>query len=221
MDTYPARRNDPVTDSLLGAFLVQAPPETDATTDAKWIASLQPKAAGPTELITRIREALTTPAAGDLAGSIALGLAFCLTDALAAEPHTARPDRLPLSRARLEASARADSSVAEFLQHVLESWVLAQHSYWSVGRGLADARARGRILLRLKIILDEGGWAHTPGVSRGNPRQLRTGCKRRSRLRLSAVCSRNSLQRRCEAPASPRRSPQQRESLRGRWMRRK
>jgi hypothetical protein len=50
--------------------------------------------------------------------------------------------------------------------HVLESRVLAQHSYWSVGRGLADARARGRILLRLKIILDEGGWAHARRVAR-------------------------------------------------------
>jgi hypothetical protein len=156
-------------DSLVGTFLTQAPPQNGVTTAAQWSASLQPQAAGPTELITRIRQALAAAAARDLAGSIATGLAFCLTDGLVAEPNTVRADRLPLSRARLEASARANAPLSEFLRHVLESWVLAQHSYWSVGRGLADARARGRILLRLKIILDEGGWTLTPGVSRGNP----------------------------------------------------
>ena len=51
---------------------------------------------------------------------------------------------------------------------MLESWVLAQHAYWSVGRGLADARARGKVLLRLRIILDEGGWTLTPGAPRGS-----------------------------------------------------
>jgi hypothetical protein len=73
-----------------------------------------------------------------------------------------------LSRAREEADARADGTVQEFVRHVLESWVLAQHAYWSVGRGLADARARGKILLRLRIILDEGGWTLTPGAPRGS-----------------------------------------------------
>jgi hypothetical protein len=62
-----------------------------------------------------------------------------------------------------------DHSVQEFLRHVFESWVLAQHVYWSVGRGLADARAQIRVLLRLKVILDEGGWTLAPGATRGNP----------------------------------------------------
>jgi hypothetical protein len=155
--------------SLVREFMDQAPPQPGIATAAQWVASLSPQGGGPTELITRIREALAAPVGTELANGVAAGLGFCLTDVLAAESHTARPDRLPLSRARREANARADVTVAEFLRHVLESWVLAQHSYWSVGRGLADARARGRILLRLKIILDEGGWALTPRVSRGNP----------------------------------------------------
>jgi hypothetical protein len=54
------------------------------------------------------------------------------------------------------------------MRHVLESWVLAQHAYWSVGRGLADARAGGKTLLRLRVILDEGGWTLTP-VKLGRP----------------------------------------------------
>ena len=39
----------------------------------------------------------------------------------------------------------------------------------TLGRGLADARARGKTLLRLKIVLDEGGWVLAPGVSAGSP----------------------------------------------------
>jgi len=58
--------------------------------------------------------------------------------------------------------------MTSFIRHVLEYWVLAQHVYWSVGRGLADARARGKTLLRLKIVLEEGGWTLAPGVSRGS-----------------------------------------------------
>ena len=52
-----------------------------------------------------------------------------------------------------------------FVRHLLESWVLAQHVYWSVGRGLADARARGKTILRLKVVLEEGGWTLAPGAS--------------------------------------------------------
>ncbi len=38
------------------------------------------------------------------------------------------------------------------------------------GRGLADARNRGKTILRLRIVMDEGGWTLTPGTTRqGNP----------------------------------------------------
>jgi len=55
---------------------------------------------------------------------------------------------------RRGARQAAAGSIDEFVRHVIESWVLAQHAYWSVGRGLGDARAGGKVLLRLKIILD-------------------------------------------------------------------
>lgn len=42
--------------------------------------------------------------------------------------------------------------------HVLESWVPARDAYWSVGRGLTDARAGCKTLLRLCDILHENGW---------------------------------------------------------------
>jgi hypothetical protein len=94
-----------------------------------------------------------------------------LTEVPQEESHTEQHERLPLSRARKETAARASAPVEEFVRHMLEAWVLAQHAYWSVGRGLADARARGKMLLRLRIILDEGGWTLTPGAPIGTPPQ--------------------------------------------------
>lgn len=156
---------------LVKKYLDQIPRPAHITTAGAWIESLSAPAAGPTELITRIQHALDDPTGGDLANSIATGLAFCLSEASQAESLAERTDRLPLLRARLEAASRAGDSIEEFLRHVFESWVLAQHAHWSVGRGLADARAHGKTLLRLKIILDEGGWTLTPGASRGSPPQ--------------------------------------------------
>jgi hypothetical protein len=156
-------------DWLVNAFLDQATPSPGTPTAQGWLASLSPSGAGPTELITAISQSFDAPGGGAVARAIATGLAFCLTGSAQDEAHAERNDRLPLSRARQEADARLHGPVPDFIRHVLESWVLAQHTYWSVGRGLADARARGRILLRLRVILDEGGWTITPGASRGNP----------------------------------------------------
>jgi hypothetical protein len=105
----------------------------------------------------------------DLAPSIAAALAFCLSEASGEYNRHERQDRLPLFRAWREAEVRKHGPVEEFLRHVFESWILAQHVYWSVGRGLADARARGKTLLRLRVVLEEGGWTLSPGASRGNP----------------------------------------------------
>jgi hypothetical protein len=113
----------------------------------------------------RIQQALGTATHADLPDSIARGLAFCLIEPTAARLQ--QPARLPLRRAQAESAARSNASVPEFTRHVLESWVLAQHAYWAVGRGLADARSGGGMLLRLRIILDEGGWTLAPGASAG------------------------------------------------------
>ena len=101
--------------------------------------------------------------------------------------HTSHPDRLPLARARREAEARESVPPRDFLRHVLESWVLAQHVYWSVGRGLADARAQGKTLLRLKVVLDEGGWEAAPGISAGAP-PVPTPDRLQTMVSLAAEC---------------------------------
>lgn len=76
-----------------------------------------------------------------------------------------RDDRLPLARAAKEANNFRGQKPAAFIAHVLESWVFGQHVYWSVGRGLADARGRGKTILRLKVTLEESGWTLAPGAN--------------------------------------------------------
>ena len=154
-------------DSLVNEFLDRVPRPLGVVNAGAWIRSLTSPLDGPTELMKRIEEALDDPEVGDLPHSIARGLAFSLTEET--PDLRQQPERLPLWRVQEEARARSDSPVRDFVRHVLESWVLAQHTYWSVGRGLADAHARGRMLLRLRVILDEGGWTVTPGSRVGVP----------------------------------------------------
>ncbi len=153
------------TDALVEAFLQQVPSELPA---AVWLTSLRSADAGPIELMTRIQNACKEGQRADLPLSIAAGLACCLAESPGQSTRPQLVERLPLARARAEFEARADAPVSDFVRHVIESWVLAQHAYWSVGRGLADARAGSqRTLLRLKVALDEGGWTPTRGARLG------------------------------------------------------
>jgi hypothetical protein len=155
------------TEALVGSFLDQVAGTRRYGTAHAWLAALRPQNTGPTELMAEISAALEG-AVDDLPKAVMRGLAFCLAEVPRKENAFERPDRLPLLRARREAQARENTSPADFVRHVVESCVLAQHVYWSVARGLADARAQGKTLLRLKVVLDEGGWALAPGVSAGS-----------------------------------------------------
>ncbi len=143
---------------------------------------------GPTELMKEIEEAIAIPFSPDLPQTIIRAIAFCLAETPKQENHFERPDRLPLIRARREAIAREKGATKDFVRHVFESWVLAQHVYWSVGRGLADARAQGKTLLRLKVVLDEGAglWLRAYPVDRVHCLH-RTGCRPSSALRRNAA----------------------------------
>jgi hypothetical protein len=118
--------------------------------------------------MAQISKAMEDESQTELASAIADGLAFCIAEAPERGQIFERPDRLPLFRARRGAEAWANPTKS-FVRHVVETWVLAQHVYWSVGRGLADARARGKTILRLKVVLEEGGWTLAPAVSRARP----------------------------------------------------
>lgn len=123
-------------------------------------------AQNPVALMRRIETALRNDYGDDLATALAESLAFCLAEPSAQSPGY-QDARLPLSRASREAQAWSGASGPAFLTHVLESWVLAQHVYWAVGRSLGEARGNGSKILRLRVMLDEGGWTQAPGVKLG------------------------------------------------------
>ena len=172
-------------DWLVNAFLRGIPRPRNALNAGEWIRSLISPLDGPTELMKRIEGTLYTPGLDHLPRSIAQGLAFSLSEKT--PDLKQQPERLPLRRAQREATAHSRSPVRDFVRHVLESWVFAQHSYWAVGRGLADARTGGRMLLRLRIILDEGGWTLTPGSQTGLPPRP-TADRLRTALSLAHDC---------------------------------
>jgi hypothetical protein len=176
------------TEILVNAFLAQATLRPVDGTTAEWLEPTEVITTAPTVLMDRIEDALGEVAPSvDLASTIADGVSFCLAQPPAHEDDHERTDRLPLCRARREAAARAGTPAKDFIRHVVESWVLAQHAYWSIGRGLADARAHGKTLLRLKVVLDEGGWTNAPGVLRA-PVPIPTADRLSTALNLTREC---------------------------------
>jgi hypothetical protein len=156
------------TNSLVKAFLHQVS-RRQSRTAREWLNTAENTAIGPTGLMDQISKAFELQSQTSLARAIADGVSFTLEEAPERGQPFERSDRLPLFRARQEAEAWSSYPTRDFLRHILESWVLAQHVYWSVGRGLADARARGKTLLRLKVVLEEKGWTLAPGATLGRP----------------------------------------------------
>jgi hypothetical protein len=174
------------TEVLVKAFLDQVGrPKRGAA--RLWLEACGGPQNSPTALMDRIGHAMDDGAQSKLASAVADSLSFCIAEAPERGQAFERADRLPLSRARREAEVWGRAPTKSFVRHVLESWVLAQHVYWSVGRGLADARARGKTILRLKIVLEEGGWTLAPGVSRGRP-PVPTPDRLESALTLATEC---------------------------------
>lgn len=125
--------------------------------------------ANPVELMDQLSESLSRDSGRSLPSTIHRALAFSLAQSDYVAEAFEVFDRLPLLRAQRDFEAWRVLQPANAIAKVLENWVIAQHTYWSVGRGLADARGRGKTLLRLRIVMDEGGWTLTPGTFQGNP----------------------------------------------------
>jgi len=155
------------TGALVQEFLFES---GEAETAGHWFEAVRTDVFGPADWIERLDHCLYDDDRwAELPATIRAVFAACIAEA-PDKAGTERADRLPLARAAQEFAGWRDQPVADFLTHVLDSWVFGQHVYWSVGRGLADARARGRSILRLKVALEDEGWTMTPGASISAPR---------------------------------------------------
>ncbi|MDP3749703.1 MAG: hypothetical protein Q8Q88_21950 [Phenylobacterium sp.] len=143
----------------------------DAETTTTWLAGAAGAGQAATDLIAEIETALTSSDWSDVPSAVRRALALCLSEAPQAPEGFERLERLPLAVAARQAEGLRSRPPSEFLRHVFEVWLFGQHTFWSVGRGLSDARAAGRTLLRLRVVLEEGGWALAPNAraSRPNP----------------------------------------------------
>ncbi|WP_404338950.1 septum formation inhibitor-activating ATPase [Sphingomonas sp. MMS12-HWE2-04] len=153
------------TGSVAGAFLNELGRKKLPTTADAWILTAVPS--NPVHLLNILQAALKSRQG--LATAIVAGLRHSLAEAPDEAHEFETFDRLPSARARAEASAWRTLSPHEIMVRILETWVMAQHTYWCVTRGLNDARGRGKTILRLRIVMDEGGWTQTPGTTLGSP----------------------------------------------------
>jgi len=147
-------------DQLAAAFLRDAGIHPDAPAGDAWLGTVE--ASSPLSAASGEIEAALKPPRNGLAEAIARGLALCVGNAPVDAAACDREDRLPLRRAAAQARARAHLPARELARHAIESWALGQHVYWAVGRGLQDARGRGKRILRLKVVMEEGGWQALP-----------------------------------------------------------
>lgn len=155
------------TPALVFAFLAEAAIDGDGPA-SDWLDGTDP-ATPPSSATTAIADALRSKTREGLAAAIAQALALCIAHT-PQDPETFdREDRLPLRRAGREANARRHAQARELVRHAIETWAIAQHVYWAVGRGLEDARGGGKTILRLKLVMEEGGWTALPGRSRLTP----------------------------------------------------
>jgi hypothetical protein len=153
------------TSSVAAAFLNElGRKKLPATADAWLLTGTQ--ASNPIDLLNDLKAALKSW--DGLATAIVAGLRHSLAEAPAEAHDFETFDRLPLARARAEANGWRTLSPHDVMVRILETWIMAQHTYWCVTRGLNDARGRGKTILRLRIVMDEGGWTQTPGTTLGS-----------------------------------------------------
>jgi hypothetical protein len=169
---------------LVKELLDQAGCDPSQGTTSLWLAGRQ-TGGGPVALLEAIESSMAAGGHG-LEARIVDGIALALREPSFKSDETERNDRLPLAKARREAVLRGTLAPSEFVRHVLESWILSQHVYWSVWRGLADARAGTKSILRLKIMLESAGWTLAPDAPLRPPR--RAGDRLETILSLGTEC---------------------------------
>lgn len=134
-------------------------------TAREWLSPGDPKE-NPVALIEALEAALRAPST--LPDAIKAVIRHSLAEAPDSPRAFERRDRLPLTRAKEDAESWFDLSPQDFMVRVFEVWIVAQHTYWCVTRGLADARNGDKVILRMRIVMEENGWTLTPQTTLGN-----------------------------------------------------
>lgn len=148
--------------ALADAFLAGVS-GSDTTPAAAWLSG-DGQDDNPILFITMLNTALASKSYAAMPEAITSALMFCVREAPDKPEDFEAPDRLPLAVAAKQFRGWSEGSRRHCLINVIEKWVMAQHAYWSVNRGLGDARQGGKMLLRLRVVMDDGGWALTPGT---------------------------------------------------------
>lgn len=159
--------DEPKSTAEIASFFLK---QIDAAADqsaSSFVAGLVEPDAQPVPLLESLQTALANRQGVETA--ISSALAYCLECGESLDDESSREERLPLRIARKDYGKLAEAPALDFISHILESWVLAQNTYWSVGRGLADARAGAKTILRLRIVQEEDGWVTTRGHGGGRP----------------------------------------------------
>jgi hypothetical protein len=164
------------TAALVDALAEEVGGDVDAAA-ASWLRSMLPKDPRPVSALVGLERAFASRSG--IAPAIVAALATCLFADTRMHDGATQGDRLPLAMAVTDFAAMKGRSGRDLLTHAIERWVIAQHAYWSVGRGLADARAGARSILRLRVVLEREGWRVTRGrgsgaMPRATPDRLRT-----------------------------------------------
>lgn len=158
-----------LTTEALARRLLNEADSNDGATAREWFEALVEEDATAFGEMEELQSCLQARQGVGAAALVALAVAVLSPSEL--HDLSDRRERLPIALAAADLGRLGDGTPERFLSHVIESWIVAQHTYWSVGRGLADARAGGNRILRLRLVLEPSGWRVTRGQgSRGVPR---------------------------------------------------
>ncbi|WP_016745157.1 hypothetical protein [Rhizorhabdus wittichii] len=142
--------------------------EIEASTAIDWLERLIPDHPCPVLALAGLQESFWDRAL--IPTAIAEALAMTLLSEEPLHDQSMREDRLPISNAVKDFRAQSKETPQSLIAMIIERWIAAQHTYWSVGRGLADARSGGKSILRLRLVLEKDGWTVTRGQGfRGMP----------------------------------------------------
>lgn len=127
----------------------------------KWLKSFQPRSLCPVAAYEKLQENFDEPK--KLVKSICKILALALLGPAEMHDQSGKAERLPLSLATSDAERFANRSPLAFIEQIIDRWIIAQHTLWSVNRGISDQRAGNGSILRLRLVQEEEGWRVTRG----------------------------------------------------------